>query len=302
MTDLRSVFSMQGQLFLLILLGVLFRRKLSGPEFQRDLSTVLVDLLLPCNIIASFQTAMTGELIARSLHVLLIALAGQLFACFLAVTAFRRADPERRSVMQYSTICSNSGYLGIPVAESLWGAPGVLLTSIYLLPQRIAMWSLGVSFYSPEKGKDMWKKLLTNPCIVAMDIGLVLMVTQWKLPAVLQGTITSLSRCTTGLSMFLVGMIVTQIRWSEFLDRDVLAICALRLVVLPGVMLLLCRLLGVDALAANICVMLTAMPAGAATAVMAARYHRAEAFAADVVTVSTLLSLVTIPLWAILLA
>ncbi len=302
MVDLRALLNLQGQLFLLALLGVVFRRKLVGAEFQRDLSTVLMDLVLPCNIITSFQTALTGERLSRSLHVLVISLAVQIFAYCLAGLLFRRTEEGRASVMKYVTMCPNAAFLGIPVTEGIWGADGVLLATIFLLPQRVFMWSVGLGFFTSGSGRDVWKKLLTNHCILAMMIGLVLMFTQWTLPVPVQATLSSLSRCTTGLSMFLVGMIISQIHRSDFIDPMILRISALRLAVLPAVILLACRLFRAEATAASVSVLLTAMPAGTTTALIAARYNRAEAFAASVVTVSTLLSLVTIPLWGLLLA
>ncbi|MBR6114440.1 MAG: AEC family transporter [Oscillospiraceae bacterium] len=297
MVDMRALLDLQGQLFLLALLGVLFRRRLTGADFQQDLSTLVMDLILPCNIITSFQTALTGDLVSRSIHVLIVSLAGQTFAFLLATVLYRRAAPDRACVMRFATLCSNAAFLGIPVVEGIWHGEGVLLATIFLLPQRFFMWSVGLGFFTSGSGRGMWKRLLTNHCIIAMMIGLVLMFTQWQLPVPVQATITCLSRCTTGMSMFLVGMIISQIRRSDFLDGAVLWLTVLRLVLMPGVIWLGCRLFRIEATAASVSVLLTAMPAGATTALLAARYGRAEGFAASVVTVSTLLSLLTIPLW-----
>ena len=84
-------------------------------------------------------------------------------------------------VLQYATVCSNAGFLGNPVAEGLYGSIGLLYASVYLIPQRIVMWSAGISYFteSPSR-KEVVKKVLTHPCIVAVEIGIVLMVTQVK--------------------------------------------------------------------------------------------------------------------------
>ena len=302
MLELGALFEMQGQFFLLVLLGVFFRRKVVGAEFQKGFTRVLMDLILPCNILLSFQVELTEELIRRCLGVFGISMGWQILAAVLAAVMFRRSDPGRRSVKQFTLLCSNAGFLGVAVAEGIWSAEGVLLTSVYLIPQRLFMWSLGVSYFTSDKSQPFWKRMLSNTCILAMLIGVVLMALQWRLPPLLMRTVDSLSRCLTGMAMLMVGMMISGVKRKDFLDREVLTISALRLVVLPAVMLALCRLLRLDALAASVSVILAAMPAGTVVAILSARYDKAPRFGADVVTVSTLLSLITIPAWGLLVA
>ena len=301
MVDVRSLAVLQGQILILVLAGILFRRKLVGAEFQRDFSTLMLDLILPCNIISSFQIELTRDVIGKTLHILLISAAAQLLALALGALLFRKADSDRQAAMKLTMICSNASFLGIPVAEGIWGAQGVLLASVFLIPQRVVVWTAGLGWYSRDGGKSLWKRLFTNPCMVAVAIGLVLMFTGRRLPSVLSGATESLGSCTTGLSMFLVGMLVAHVQWREFFDRDVLWLTALRLAIFPAVILLGCRLLHAEPTAAGVAVMLTAMPAGTTVAVLSARYRKGERYAADLVTVSSLTSLVTIPLWGLLL-
>lgn len=301
MVNMHSLLEMQGQFFLLVMLGVFFRRKVVGEEFQHDLSKVVVDLLLPCSILVSFQVELTSEMMRRAMNIFLISLGGQLLAVALAYLAFNRVSPERRSVMQSTTLCSNAGFLGMAVAEGIWTGEGIFFASIFLLPVRIFMWTVGVTFYCKQKGSALFKHLATNPCIIATVLGCVLLLTQWKLPGAIYATCSSLGRCVTGMSMFLVGMTIAHLHWKDFLDPQVLAITALRLGLQPALVLLGCRLTGAESVATSVSVILTAMPAGATVALMATRYNCAEEFAADVVTVSTMLSLITIPLWAIFL-
>ena len=86
--------------------------------------------------------------------------------------------------MQYGTVSSNSGILGTPVAEGLFGAEGTLLAAVFLIPLRVVMWTLGLFFFTWESGKVSWKKVLTHPCVAAVLIGLVLMLTGLSLLAV----------------------------------------------------------------------------------------------------------------------
>ena len=94
----------------------------------------------------------------------------------------------------------------------------MLLASIYLIPQRIVMWSTGLGYFSDNSGitgpeekrrhrREVLRKTLTHPCIVAAGIGMVLLATQWQLPAFLGNTVKSISSCNTALSMILTALL-----------------------------------------------------------------------------------------------
>ena len=85
---------------------------------------------------------------------------------------FVKTHSRQRSVLQYGTICSNAGFMGSPLIQGLYGLDGLLFASIYLIPQRIVMWSGGVACFTSTKGIEVVKKVITHPCIIAVFIGL----------------------------------------------------------------------------------------------------------------------------------
>ena len=302
MIDMKSLLSLQGELFLLMALGFFFRRRgITGERFQKELADLIIDLVLPCNIIDSFLVKFDGELLRATSAVLLVSVAIQIGCWGLAEVLYRRQPESKRAVLQYGTICSNAGFLGTPVAEGIFGSQGLLLSAVYLIPQRVAMWTLGVSFFTRSTQEKMWKKVLLNPCIDAVFIGMVLLLTQVQLPAVLGNTIQAIGDSNTALSMFLIGMIIANIRWKDFIDPTILYYTVIRLGLIPLLTLLGCRLCGIGSLATNVSVVLATMPAGGTTAILAAKYGGNAEFAAGCVTVSTLFSLVAIPLWCLVL-
>jgi len=302
MVEIRTLFLLQGQLFLLLLLGAVFRRKVADAAFQKGLTDLLIDLILPCNILASFQTAFDQEVFIRSVTIFGISLGIQLGCWLLAVVLYRRQPPERRAVLQYGTICSNAGFLGMPVAEGLFGADGILLTSIYLIPQCIFMWTVGVSFFAKSgQRKQLVRQLLMNPCVLAVLMGGLLLGTGARLPSLLDRTVQSVSKCCTAMSMLLIGMVIANTRWKQFLDPALWYYSAVRLFLIPAVTLLLCRLLHMEALATSVSLILVSMPAAGTTAVLASKYGADTDFSADCVAVSTALSVAAIPFWCVML-
>ena len=301
MVDMTDLLTLQGQLFLLLLTGALFRKFVVGEHFQAGLTDVIIDLILPCNIVTSFLIEMNGELLRSTMSILIVSLMNQIFCLILAAFLFRGCKEENQPTMKFGLLCSNAGFLGTPVAEGIWGGKGVLLAAIFLIPQRIFMWTAGIGFFQKENGKHAVKKLLKNPCIDAVIIGLILMVTQFRLPSVMDRAVMAFSNCNTGMSMFLIGMIASRIKPRDCMNKEILYLTAVRLLLLPLTVLLSCHALHANDLSTGVSVILTAMPVGGTTAVLAAKHNRNPEFASSCVAVSTVLSLIAIPLWGLVL-
>ena len=120
---------------------------------------------------------------------------------------------------------------------------------------------------------------------------------QLPLPGFLGRTVKSLSNCNMGVSMILIGAIIGSSRMGKLWDKDCFLYCLIRLGLIPAAVLLGCRLCGADSLVAGVSVVLAAMPMGGVTAVLAEKYGGDSAFASKCVAVSTVLSLITTPLW-----
>ena len=145
------------------------------------------------------------------------------------------------------------------------------------------------------------KKVVTHPCILACVLGMIMMVTGAQLPPGLDGAVTSVGNCNTAMSMMVIGMILADIDLKDFWDWTVVKYTVHRLVIIPAVVYLVCRMLPLSKTVLGLCVLLAAMPAGATTSILAEKYQVDSPFATKMVIFSTLLSLPTICLWSIFL-
>ena len=107
-------------------------------------------------------------------------------------------------------ICSNAGFMGNPVVEGIYGSQGLLYASVYLIPLRIFMWSAGLSCFTVASPKDIVKKLVHHPCIIAVVIGMALMPFPEFVPGFLLQTMQSCSKCVLPVSMIVIGSIFPQ--------------------------------------------------------------------------------------------
>ena len=234
--------------------------------------------------------------------VLLMAVLAQVVSFLLSRLLYRRFDAGEKCVNQYATVCSNSGFMGNPLAEGVFGETGLLYASIFLIPQRIVMWTAGVSsFQKTESGKTAYRKILTHPCMVATYIGMVIMVFQIPLPGVLGDTILAFSNCCTAMTMVYIGTILTDVDFRELFGKHQIFFAAIRLALIPALVYGICRLTGMDALITGVSTLLSATPAGSTTSLLAAKYGADEKAAARCVVFTTALSAVTIPVWSMFL-
>jgi hypothetical protein len=312
-------------MFLLAGTGAILKNKgILKPEGKAILTDIVLYFFLPCNIIKSFDMDFNLEILEKFAVVLIISCFVQAFTYTLSKVLYNRKPKEIKRVMQYCTIVSNSGFLGLPIINGIYGSEGVLYASIFIIPMRVMMWSAGIACFTESPDfKTVMKKIAVHPCIVAVYIGLGYMFLKAPLEnvyemivnasvpvvtpiitvlvAAIGKGITSAGNCTTALTMLLIGMMLAELDPKSLLDGNTMYISALRLVAIPAVVLLGCRLARVDEFLTAICVLLTAMPAGSTSAILAAKYGCDYTFATKCVVVTTLLSMISIPIWAMIL-
>lgn len=300
-----ELISLQLRMFLVMLVGLFFRKKnIISTEGKKTLTDLVIYLILPCNIVKSFMIEFDGGVLKNFGLVLMISIGIQVMCAVLARLLYNRVTPGRKAVLQYGTIVSNAGFLGNPVAEGVFGSIGLALASVYLIPQRIVMWSAGVSYFTAQKRVhrlDVFKRVVTHPCIIAVVIGVVFMFAKVQLPSFLDAALKDLSNCNTAMSMLVIGTILADVKPKEMLDKSVFLFSGLRLILIPLLTYIGCLLCNVEGLATGVSVLLAAMPAASTTAILAAKYDGDAVYASKCVVTTTVLSLLTTPIWSMIL-
>ncbi len=298
--NLGRLINLQIMMFLLVSIGIILKKRgIITDEGKNVLTDLVVCIILPCNVINSFYVEFSKDILINGMVIFVVSCALQVLCTFLSSTLFNRVHEEKRPVLQYATVCSNAGFLGNPVVEGIYGSKGLLYASIYLIPQRIVMWSAGLSYFTESTDKkDLIKKVISHPCIIAVGIGLFIMISQVKLPVFLSDTIKSVSGCTTAVSMILIGSILADIDMKDIGSKTMWAFSLLRLVIIPLIVLIGCKIVNVHELVTGVAVILAGMPA----AILASKYDGDAEFASKYVVLTTILSIVAIPMWCSILS
>ena len=284
------------QMFLLAALGfLLFRGKKITQEGSRALGNILIYLALPATIINGFLVERTAEHLLGILYSAGCAAALLLLSILISRFVFRN-DP----IAAFAGAFSNPGFFGIPLIIASVGQGAVFYVACFVAFLNIGQWTYGVSVLTgqPLRQGLQPKKLIKAPFIIAILIGLLLFLTQIRLPAVISGCLSSVAALNTPLAMFTVGIYLAQTDIPGMLRRSsVYMIALVRLLVIPAVSLLLLSLLP-QALHDMKLVLLLAIacPVGSNVAVYAQLHGKDYPYAVETVIISTLFSIVSIPL------
>ena len=298
-----GLYEMQGMLFLLMIIGAILKKiGIITEEGKSVLADLVIYVTLPCSILKSFEIEFSREILASSAIILIVSCLIQAGCFILNLFLYRGIAPEKKKVLLYATMTSNAGILGNPIAEGIFGSMGLFYASIYLIPQRTVMWSLGMTYFTecPDR-KTLIKKVCTHPCILAVFLGFILMIFQVRLPGFLGATVRSLSNANTAMSMIFVGTVLAAAKPSQLAGKITCYYSAVRLFLIPALVYAGCRLAGLESLVTGVSVVLAGMPAASVTAILASKYGGDEVFATKCVVFSTLLSMITVPLWCVVL-
>ncbi len=293
-----KMFNLQLVLFSITIVEIVCRKlKIITKEGQDSLSNLLLNFVLPCSIIASFSSGIDGGEMAHNLILaLILSCIIQGLAIVFGGKVFKKFPKNKRNAMHYGMICSNSSFIGMPVAENIYGSLGVIYVSIFQIPVRVTMWTSGLSLFTSVDKKSAVKSIVIHPCMIAMYIGLFIMFLSPPIPEFLSTTITYLSNCTIPLSMLVIGSILSECKVTEIFDKSALYFSLIRLIVFPLIILVVLKLLHIDSTIIGVTVIMSGMPAGSTTAILADKYDGDGQYASKMVFVSTLFSMITVPL------
>ncbi|MFD3156448.1 AEC family transporter [Haloimpatiens sp. FM7330] len=287
-------------LFLVMGIGYYGRkRNIITSEMNKGMSQLLLRITLPFMIIVSFDYKFSPELMSNIVKILIYSLIIHIFLIPLSNMFYNKVpkNKDKKDILRFVTVFSNTGFIGYPVLASIYGKVGVLYASIFNIPFNVFMWTFGIMLFSGDKNDKSLKKVLANPGIIAVIIGTILFIFSIKIPYPIQKTLEIVGSITTPISMIIVGSMLAEVKVKDvFAEKSIYYASVLRLLVIPFFIFLILKLMKVDSLLINICVIVEAMPAAVVCSIFAESYNKNPKFASQSVFITTLLSVITIPI------
>lgn len=298
----KNMIDMQLMMFLLVGIGFFIRKKgIVNTEGRMNMIDLCLYITLPFNVLHSFMRKWDWNLFIACGVILLLSAGYNAISVFFSNILYKNQEANRQKSLKYGTIISNSGFLGNPMVEGIYGNEGLLYAALFMLPVRIVMWTIGIAVFLKGRREKLWKNVLTHPCIVAIYAGVIIMVCGIQFPTFVEKTIVGISGSNTPLSMMLVGMMLAEVKPKGLIDKTMVFYTAIRLLVIPAVVFAITAFLPIDGMLRGITVIMAGMPAPITTALLSAKYGGDEKYATGMVFLSTILSLITLPLWCLVL-
>lgn len=288
-------------ILILILVGCFItKRGILTERGASEITTVLIKLVTPCVIINSF-VGNEGELDAVLLIMAMVLPAvWQLMGLGLSLLVFRKEPQERQKVLRFSVIFSNVGFMGIPLVQGIVGDKGVIYASFGVVVFNLLCWTYGYSMMSGGARLDL-KTVLLNPGVVGLVIGLPVYFLKLQLPGIIAEPLGYIADLNTPLAMLVVGSYIARADLRSFMsDLSVYKVSLLRLIAVPAAMLGVLMLLRPEKDLFLATVVQAATPVAANAVLFAVQYKRDSELASKLVAVSTVLSILTIPVLTIL--
>lgn len=313
-----NVFVIFGQmlvLFAMMMIGYFtYRGKWVNDDTSARLSKLVVNVFNPVlvvnGVLGQNDSADSQKVISNL--VLIILYFAILIVLSFIISFLLRLEKKTKSIYQLMTIFSNLGFMGIPVIKSIYGNEAVIYVAFYILAYNLLVYTYGMALTKRaalEKNRQtvisgevkgtflLFIKRIINPGVVAALIAITIFATDVKLPAFIGSFCDYVGNATIPLSMILIGVSIAQTDIRKmFGDIRIYLFILLRMVVLPIIVIFLMRNLAIDSVVFGVFIIEFGMPVGSIITLMAKESGADAEYCTKGIVLSTLASIVTIPL------
>lgn len=286
------------EMFIILLVGAgAYKAGIADEETGSRLTRILLNIISPCVILLSYQIDFDKERLYGLAVTAILSLASFVIAIAVSKIAVSKKTGPDMAVERMSIVYSNCGFIGIPLIDGILGGEGVFYMTAYLTVFNLFVWSHGIMLMS-GKSESVKKtaRSLINPSNAAIILGVFLFLTGIKLPEIIREPVGLIGGMNTPAAMLISGINLAQ---SDFLgglkNKRTYIVSLSKLIIVPGLTLLLLMAAGADRSISITILTAAACPSGAMGTMFALQYKKNSQYASNLLTITTALSLITIP-------
>lgn len=281
----------------LALIGVFYYRFKNEEELNKKLSDLVLTLFTPILLFTSFQKDFSVELLKGLLVSAILSLLS--FAIVWGISKFVvwKQNEDIAPVEHIAIMYSNCGFIGIPMAQSLFGAEGVFYMTAYVALANFLLWSHGIIVMSGHSDIKSMKKVFTSPTILAIVSGIFCFFMKIRLPGVIEEPMEMIASMNTPMAMIVAGINIAQADLKKIFTKTRLYFLSIiKLLVMPAVLLVVFHYVAVEEMIKTIIILATACPSGVTGSLFALKYGKDAIYASEIFAMTTIISIITIPL------
>ncbi|KGM97821.1 transporter [Clostridium novyi A str. 4552] len=286
-------------LTILILVGFYAKRKgYINEQVNKGFSDILINITSPCLILISFSFKFSPQMLMNIWKIVLYSSIIHIILFILGKIMYTKyQDEDKKNVLKFLTLFSNCGFIGYPVLQGVYGNMAIFYASVFSIPYNLLLWTYGVGLFCKGKGSVNLIKQLLSPSLIAIFVGFIMFLFSIKLPYPIYRSVEMLGNMTAPIAMMITGVALANIKVKDiFLGKNAYYPVVSRLVILPLIIYCILNALNVDKFLMEVCVVIEAMPPASLTVVFAEGYKGDVDFAARCTFLSTIVSVVTIPI------
>ncbi|AYD39961.1 AEC family transporter [Clostridium fermenticellae] len=285
-------------LFLVALVGFYGGKKnIINENFSNGLSKLIVDITTPFLVIGSFSLSYDASISKNIIKAFIYSFLIFILTPLLVKPLLLKIEKGKRNVLQFAMVFSNCGFMGFPIAQSVFGNEGVIYAAIFNMAFTIFVWTYGVMLFKNSTSfKDVLKSL-KNPGITSALIGLIIMIFSIKIHPILLSTMKMIGGLTTPVSMLIVGSLLSRSNLVKIIkDKSMYYGSFIKLIIVPFALYIVSLLFKENSIVLKTFILMQAMPAAAFTTIFAENFNKNKEYSAFIVSFSSLLSIITIPI------
>lgn len=306
-------------LFLCILVGLLAaKQKIITPNNLPILNNLLLKITMPIMMVTALNIPLTDDILISAPLTILFSFIynGLLWGLAILFTKLLKVHADLQKIWIFSFIFSNVSFIGFPLVGSIFGADGLVYVTMVNVAFNILVFSLGIFIISPKgSSKLSLKSIFTTPAMIGIEIGLILLFSQLvlpftftdgttttRLPLFISSTLQMIGNMTPPLAMIIVGVSLSETNLKKvILDKRLHIMSILKLLVAPLIIYVVTSFLINDPIIIGICTIMSGLPTATLGVILSQEYKQDYIYASEIFFITTIYSMITIPILFLIL-
>ena len=303
--NLSNFYSSLGVIALVGLLGFfLGKRNLITKETNKGFVSLLLSVFMPASLFSAFPATADGTLLDLFFLGLLAGFIVMLSLILISKIVFNQRlwKKSLATEAQFAFIFNNATFLGYPIISTTFGEEGIIPYCGFIIAFNLALFSYGIWLFKRVEPKHFLKKTLLNPNIIAVLFGMLIFIFHVELPSVITSSVKYVAGATTPLSLLCIGYMLSEAKLIKVLHSwRLLVISLIQLLVAPVLTFVLLRTIGFPDQVTIVCTLIQALPTATSLGLFAEKYGGRVEESSELVVISTLCSVLTLPLMVAIL-
>ncbi len=303
--ELSQFYARLGAIALIMLLGFcLGKWKMISTKTNQELTNLLLTVFMPASLFVAFPSDYDDSTLSLFLSGLVAGVFVMLMLIVLSKIIFNRLwlKGELRYESQFGFIFNNATFLGYPIVASTFGPTGVVAYCGFIIAFNVALFSYGIWLFERKITTRLIKSVVVNPNIIAVLLGMVLFLSGLRLPSFVTDAVRFVGGATTPLSIICIGFMLSRADMGKVFLKWRLSVTALtQLIIGPTITYFMLTWLRFPNEVIMVCTLIQALPTATSLGLFATKYGGNNIESSELVTISTVFSVVTMPLMVLLL-